>query len=47
MIDRVIAEHGLMVSIASDFHGEHMPWIKLGRVPQPRDSQLGVWKMWT
>lgn len=46
MIDRVIAEHGLMVSIASDFHGEHMPWIKLGRVPYPRDDQRGVWHSW-
>jgi predicted metal-dependent phosphoesterase TrpH len=46
MIDRVIAEHGLMVSIASDFHGEQMPWIKLGRVPLPRPDQRGVWSCW-
>lgn len=46
MIDRMVAEHQLMVSIASDFHGEHMPWIKLGRVPQPRDGQRGVWQTW-
>lgn len=46
MIDRMIAEHDLMVSIASDFHGAHMPWIKLGRVPRPREEQRGVWQCW-
>ncbi|ESK39608.1 hypothetical protein P256_01289 [Acinetobacter nectaris CIP 110549] len=44
MIDRLIAEHGLKVSIGSDFHGEHMPWLHLGRVPAVKEGQQGVWE---
>lgn len=43
MVDRLIAEHGLMVSVSSDFHGDHMPWLKLGQVPEPKEGQIGVW----
>lgn len=44
MIDGSIAEHGLMVSIGSDFHGENMPWRKLGATTKPRAGQVGVWE---
>lgn len=44
MIDRLIVEHGLKVSIGSDFHGEHMPWLHLGRVPMLKEGQEGVWE---
>lgn len=44
MIDHLVAEHDLAVSTASDFHGESMPWIKLGRVPAIRAGQRGVWE---
>ncbi|MEF9957331.1 MAG: PHP domain-containing protein, partial [Acinetobacter sp.] len=30
MVDRMIQQFDLAVSIGSDFHGENMPWIKLG-----------------
>jgi len=44
MIDRLVAEHRLMVSTASDFHGDSMPWIKLGNVPSMKAGQVGVWE---
>lgn len=44
MMDRIIAEHQLQVSIGSDFHGEHMPWLALGQVPAIKEGQLGVWQ---
>jgi hypothetical protein len=44
MVDRMIAEHGLKVSIGSDFHGDHMPWIKLGNVPTLKPGQVGIWE---
>ena len=44
MVDRMIAEHGLKVSIGSDFHGDHMPWIKLGNVPSLKPGQIGIWE---
>lgn len=43
MVDRLIEQHGLAVSIGSDFHGENMPWVKLGHTPKPLPSQLGIW----
>lgn len=43
MIDRAVAEHGLMVSTASDFHGANMPWRRLGDVPKKSTDQRGVW----
>jgi hypothetical protein len=33
------------VSTASDFHGAHMVWNKLGNVPQLADGQKGVWEL--
>lgn len=44
MVDRMIAEHGLKVSVGSDFHGENMPWIKLGNTPKPTSNQQGIWE---
>lgn len=44
MIDRCVAEHGLMVSVGSDFHGVNMPWRKLGQVATPKAEQVGVWE---
>lgn len=44
MIDHLVAEHGLAVSTASDFHGDSMPWIKLGNVPNKKPEQRGVWE---
>lgn len=43
MIDRCIKEHGLMVSLGSDFHGTTMPWRKLGKTAIPHDHQAGIW----
>ena len=44
MIDRVIKEHGLGVSIGSDFHGTTMPWRSLGGVPKLHEGQIGIWQ---
>ncbi|WP_202745252.1 PHP domain-containing protein [Acinetobacter pittii] len=44
MIDRMIEQYQLAVSIGSDFHGENMPWIKLGNTPKPTDKQHGIWE---
>lgn len=43
MVDRMIKEFELKVSIGSDFHGENMPWIKLGHTPVPKHDQQGIW----
>ncbi|WP_374665964.1 PHP domain-containing protein [Acinetobacter sp.] len=43
MVDRMIAEHGLKVSVGSDFHGDNMPWIKLGNIPRVKEGQAGIW----
>ena len=40
----MIAEQGLKVSVGSDFHGENMPWIQLGRVPVMKVEQVGIWE---
>ena len=45
MVDRLIAEYALKVSVGSDFHGDNMPWIKLGHVPKLAPEQVGVWQM--
>ena len=42
MIDRQIAEHGLKVSVGSDFHGANMPWRRLGDVPKLNENQTLV-----
>ncbi len=44
MIDRCIKEHGLLVSVGSDFHGITMPWRTLGVVPKLHEGQIGVWE---
>lgn len=44
MVDRMIAEHGLKVSVGSDFHGENMPWIRLGNIPRVKEGQAGIWE---
>ncbi|WP_353170302.1 PHP domain-containing protein [Acinetobacter rudis] len=44
MMDRLIAQNQLKVSIGSDFHGEHMPWLPLGNVPAVKDDQVGIWQ---
>lgn len=44
MVDRMIAEFGLKVSVGSDFHGDNMPWIKLGNIPQVKEGQVGIWE---
>lgn len=44
MVDRMIAEFGLKVSVGSDFHGDNMPWIKLGNIPQVKEGQIGIWE---
>ena len=45
MVDRVIKEHELKVSIGSDFHGSAMPWRVLGGVPKLHEGQVGVWEV--
>lgn len=45
MVDRAIKEHGLKVSIGSDFHGTTMPWRLLGDVPKLHEGQIGVWEL--
>lgn len=44
MVDRLLAQHQLKVSIGSDFHGEHMPWLPLGNVPELKTGQVGIWE---
>ncbi|MFW1753527.1 PHP domain-containing protein [Acinetobacter wanghuae] len=44
MVDRMIAEHGLKVSVGSDFHGDYMPWIRLGNIPSLKEGQIGIWE---
>lgn len=44
MVDRMIQQFDLDVSIGSDFHGENMPWIKLGNTPKVKEGQIGIWE---
>lgn len=44
MIDRLVAQYHLKVSTSSDFHGDSMPWIKLGNVPAIKVGQVGIWQ---
>jgi 3',5'-nucleoside bisphosphate phosphatase len=44
MVDRMITEHQLQVSVGSDFHGDHMPWIRLGHIPRLKEGQKGIWE---
>lgn len=43
MIDRMIAQYQLKVSVGSDYHGDYMPWVQLGNVPQLKEGQVGIW----
>ena len=45
MVDRMIEQLELKVSIGSDFHGDNMPWIKLGNTPVPKADQQGIWNV--
>ena len=45
MVDRMIEQLDLKVSIGSDFHGDNMPWIKLGHTPVPKADQQGIWNV--
>lgn len=45
MVDRSIAEHNLVTSIGSDFHGSNMPWRRLGDVPILNEDQRGIWEL--
>lgn len=44
MIDRQVAQHQLLVSVGSDFHGANMPWRKLGHTALPNAEQVGIWQ---
>lgn len=44
MIDRCIVEQGLMVSVGSDYHGDNMPWRRLGVTAKPKPGQIAVWE---
>jgi 3',5'-nucleoside bisphosphate phosphatase len=44
MVDRMISQYDLKVSVGSDFHGDNMPWIKLGNIPQVKPGQIGIWE---
>ncbi len=43
MLDLLIKQHQLQVSVGSDFHGKHMPWLRLGQVPLLKPEQVPVW----
>ncbi len=44
MVDRMIQQFDLAVSIGSDFHGDNMPWVKLGNTPRVKEEQIGIWE---
>jgi 3',5'-nucleoside bisphosphate phosphatase len=44
MVDRMIKEFNLKVSVGSDFHGDYMPWIRLGNIPSLKEGQIGIWE---
>ncbi|RKG36431.1 PHP domain-containing protein [Acinetobacter rongchengensis] len=44
MVDRMIEQNGFKVSVGSDFHGDNMPWIKLGNIPRVKEGQVGIWE---
>ena len=44
MVDRMIEQFSLKVSVGSDFHGDNMPWIKLGNIPRLKEGQIGIWE---
>ena len=44
MVDRMIEQFNLKISVGSDFHGDNMPWIRLGNIPRVKDGQVGIWE---
>ena len=44
MVDRMIEQCNLTVSVGSDFHGDNMPWVRLGNIPRVKDGQVGIWE---
>ena len=44
IVDRMIQQFNLKVSVGSDFHGDNMPWIKLGSIPKVKEGQVGIWE---
>lgn len=44
MVDRMIEQFNLKVSVGSDFHGDNMPWIRLGNIPRVKEGQVGIWE---
>ncbi len=44
MVDRMIEQCNLKVSVGSDFHGDNMPWVRLGNIPRVKDGQVGIWE---
>ena len=44
MVDRMIEQFNIKVSGGSDFHGDNMPWIKLGNIPRVKEGQVGIWE---
>ncbi len=47
MVDRLIADNGLAVSVGSDFHGTNISWRKLGNVPKLTSEQVGIWEQFS
>lgn len=47
MVDRMIEQFNLKVSVGSDFHGDNMPWIRLGNIPRVKEGQVGIWESFT
>lgn len=47
MVDRMIEQFNLKVSVGSDFHGDNMPWVKLGNIPRVKEGQVGIWESFT
>ncbi|MHB8454426.1 MAG: PHP domain-containing protein [Acidiferrobacterales bacterium] len=43
---RIAAQHNLLASTGSDYHGPEAPWIELGRLPPLPESCRPVWMAW-
>jgi predicted metal-dependent phosphoesterase TrpH len=41
---RIAAEHGLLGSLGSDYHGPENPWVDLGRLPMLPNGCAPVWE---
>ncbi len=44
MVARLCRQHGLRASTGSDYHGPHLHWRRLGRVPALPAEVAGVWR---